>query len=670
MDQIQLYISLTLLSFFFASLGAYFKQRFLYFVAFAFAIILFSAPVFLSGLPPSSNQYLNYLVARFNDGFFFWYSWPLILLYIVWVLYVLRGSTFGWYEEVIEPRKSVWITFGAIVLLTVLAVTSGFFNVRARILGLESMSQHLANTLEDTKIQAETLNINTSKLRTKEGMDEEAATTLERALVEQNAKYVDWQATIVISMTNAFSATLTLPIEQNNRTSEVFQQNHNLQTVRTILPLAKAIQIRARTIYSATSPLLVEDIIFQAEEIDVLASALLRTVPVFDIWDPVPVLLVLSVFVLFLLMPWLLYLSFIFSKRSTTVRDRRMTLRDMEIERRFVNSSTSLILDEGGIAKEVANHLLEAEKILVGKEDISEMQRKSAKKELKKALNELRKRSNCKLTAEDDRRNKTLVSSVDLVSLKRYIKVAKDSADLHDVQTATNLAIDILVKQRRFHSREYIVPLLILTLLTLFGWYYIILPNTVRGLIDFVDRGSSVAALTDMFTDHFTPVTMAFTGAWLFIIIMLTHRWVTNDLYPKSYFYSAVRLVTAFVVGLVFTAISRSLPTDADWLISLILPLAFAVGAAPIEWVRAMWRALGRVGSSIKESRLVNRGLNSFGSAVVQEFRPPDWGSKHNLTELDDISIWDDTRFHQEGISNVHAMATAESGPPDHQYPL
>jgi len=72
MDQIQLYISLTLLSFFFASLGAYFKQRFLYFVAFAFAIILFSAPVFLSGLPPSSNQYLNYLVARFNDGFFFW----------------------------------------------------------------------------------------------------------------------------------------------------------------------------------------------------------------------------------------------------------------------------------------------------------------------------------------------------------------------------------------------------------------------------------------------------------------------------------------------------------------------------------------------------------------------------------------------------------------------
>ena len=71
--------------------------------------------------------------------------------------------------------------------------------------------------------------------------------------------------------------------------------------------------------------------------------------------------------------------------------------------------------------------------------------------------------------------------------------------------------------KQTFYSREYLVPLLILSALTLVGWYSSS-PRTMNGLVDLLESGASVTALTNQLT-QFTPLTMAFAGAWLFMTV-------------------------------------------------------------------------------------------------------------------------------------------------------
>jgi chromosome segregation ATPase len=92
----------------------------------------------------------------------------------------------------------------------------------------------------------------------------------------------------------------------------------------------------------------------------------------------------------------------------------------------------------------------------------------------------------------------------------------------------------------------------------------------------------------------------------------------------------------------------------------LIFILAFAVGAAPIEFVRAVWRALGQTGPDIADTLRNSRPVNWVLGEVVREFKPPDWGSKRPLTALEDVNIWDEGRLYLEGVQNVHALATAD----------
>jgi hypothetical protein len=134
---------------------------------------------------------------------------------------------------------------------------------------------------------------------------------------------------------------------------------------------------------------------------------------------------------------------------------------------------------------------------------------------------------------------------------------------------------------------------------------------------------------------------------------MLTTRWVQDDLYPRSFFYAAIRLVIAFLVGILFASLLR-LPGQ-KMAESTAFVLAFVVGAAPYEFINAIFRGVAR-GISGWAAKISGKAE----SAILGEFTPPDWSSRHPLRDLEDLTIWDEVRLYQEGVQNVHALATVD----------
>lgn len=327
-----------------------------------------------------------------------------------------------------------------------------------------------------------------------------------------------------------------------------------------------------------------------------------------------PLLMVALVFVVFLLMPWLLYISFIIYKREQIVNDNRDLLRDLCLLKRF---RTAASLSNDPIAKDAnkARELVLADPWKPPSDPEHKAEHKGKSPEYK---------------------GKSL-------AYERVFKMTKQPTQAQKKEIERLVDTELLSLQA-FYSREYLIPLLILTALTLVGWYYIVFAAGSNGLVGFIEQGGTSLQLANLL-NQFTPFTMVFAGAWLFMLIMLTYRWVSNDLTPQSYFYASTRMVYGLLVGMVFLALFGN-QTSWYWLL-----LAFFVGTAPLEFVIALWRWLKQLKSWQKKDHA---------SQIVTYFERPDWVSQQPLTDLEDITVWDDTRFYQEGIQNVHALATAD----------
>ena len=316
--------------------------------------------------------------------------------------------------------------------------------------------------------------------------------------------------------------------------------------------------------------------------------------------------MVALLFLVFLLLPWLQYISFILRKREEIVPDRVELLQDSGLSGRLL-ASMEVSNDPGMLS--IASALKQ--------EDAGQMKKQDSR-----------------------------TADLYIQHVERYKDADTKEQERADYEAVRKVAGGEAIMKQTFYSREYLVPLLILSALTLVGWYYIIFPRTMNGLVDLLESGASVTALTDQLT-QFTPLTMAFAGAWLFMTVMLTYRWVNNDLYPRTYFYAAMRLVYGIVVGLVFIAVTAAAANPTAQ--AVILAFAFFAGAFPLEYVRAVWQWLRVLGDD-----------KSQAAQVIHFFEVPDWGSRQPLTTLEGMTIWDDTRFYQEGMQNVHALATAD----------
>jgi hypothetical protein len=320
-----------------------------------------------------------------------------------------------------------------------------------------------------------------------------------------------------------------------------------------------------------------------------------------------PMLMVALLFVVFLLMPWLLYISFIVRKREQVVNDRLELLCDLNLLERFRTAaklSRDLTIEGANIARELC------------------MSKNASQHDIAKRLHHLGDRAGSLEEAS--------------LAFKKVREIANRQPTDQEKNEIIRLADTETLNRRTFNSREYLIPLIILSALSLVGWYYTIFAEGSNGLVRFVEQGGVSSQLTALLA-NFTPFTMVFAGAWLVMIIMLTYRWVNNDLYPGSYFYASIRLVWGLLAGMIYLSLFK----NEEGAVQLIV--ALFVGMCPLEFIQAVW-------AMCKESA----------HQIVKYFNFPKWASHQPLTALEDITMWDDTRFFQEGILNVHALATAD----------
>jgi hypothetical protein len=650
---------------------------------------------------------------RSNVGPWFWM--PLTLLLAAYLAFIWRGSRAAEtpYRELIAPRKSVWIVFGVVVWVTIIFVTDTLQDVDRHVRSLRIDREFLIDAIRDVNTAATRLEFAATNdpglttLRTitenlhRVQLEISTVVTVTQQIVRQLPKqsdntlgrtgrmFVRQQQEIVAEMTllsnGLVTRTTQLADEISNNPVWMELQNidyelcHGSQECESQLknapflasngcaagiqlPPIRPLPTRQERLLCRREMLLQRLVLplaharFYADDIGDLARALEGTVNVFIFSRKTAFIVVTLLFSLFLLLPWLLYFSFIISKRAAVARNRRALLEDLGLLGRFLDDSVALNNEQQRRVSWLANRL---DKLWHTAKPASG-EKQSDTTLVGFSVNDGQRLS--ELTATDHAE----VTYPQLLRLKDALQPCQSAgaggqselcAPLTLVYQARNEAIESVITLRRFDSREYIIPLIILTLLTGIGWYYTYFPSSIAGLSDLIINGATLEVLSAYLTTSFTAITMTFAGAWLFATTMLMTRWAQDDLLPSSYLYAALRLTIAFLVGLVFAVTSRQALVDnnnaayAEPSVWLLLT-AFAVGAAPFEFVRSVFRVAGQGVQGIRDS------IGDWWNAG--KFEAPDWGSKHPLTVLEDLTIWDDTRLYQEGVQNVHGLATAD----------
>jgi hypothetical protein len=120
-----------------------------------------------------------------------------------------------------------------------------------------------------------------------------------------------------------------------------------------------------------------------------------------------------------------------------------------------------------------------------------------------------------------------------------------------------------------------------------------------------------------------------FIGAYWFILQDLTRRYFRQDLKTAAYVSASVRLVVVTIT----VATVALLPLGSPARLNV---LAFFIGVFPQIGVQVLKSALGNV----------IRGV-------------PNLSAKFPLSDLDGLTVWDQARLLEEGIEDMHALATA-----------
>ncbi len=221
-----------------------------------------------------------------------------------------------------------------------------------------------------------------------------------------------------------------------------------------------------------------------------------------------------------------------------------------------------------------------------------------------------------------------------------------DVADVKDLTTVINR-----LATRTFNSAEYVLCLGLLSVLVSVGWYFVLYPQTSVGLALVIVRGANVLSYTDMIWQNLTPVTAGFLGAYFFVIYQLVNRYLAADLYPAAFLQATERFAIVFILSLMLwvvvlagdvvgDAFDSLAPTTADLAYLAALGLAFIAGIWPREGLR---QVIGRI-----------QALGRASLALDEHTTP--------LTQLEGLTIWDESRLREEKVSDVQSLATTAVG--------
>ena len=240
--------------------------------------------------------------------------------------------------------------------------------------------------------------------------------------------------------------------------------------------------------------------------------------------------------------------------------------------------------------------------------------------------------------------------------LERALGMGEDASDPASQSTRTASGTPIVLTEplmdtvrrvldRAFSSKEYVLSVTLLTVLTAAGWFYFLYPRAGIGLAHHIYNESGILQMTQEIADNASPITMGFAGAYFFVSQMLLRRYLSGDLYPSAFLQASVRIIWVFTLSV---ALEVLLPDEGffEFLGNLAPIVAFVAGVFPQEGFRVINLAV-----TTKIGELLNSTLKIFPEGTQPE--------KERLTTLDGIDIWVESRLLEENVENVQGMATA-----------
>lgn len=187
---------------------------------------------------------------------------------------------------------------------------------------------------------------------------------------------------------------------------------------------------------------------------------------------------------------------------------------------------------------------------------------------------------------------------------------------------------------RAFSNFEYVLSLILLSVITAVGWYYFFYPQANSGVALLIRKdGSGITELAEYLVKNISPLTLGFAGAYFYLMQMLLRRYLAADLYPSAFLQAAERLLRVFILSLVLSILAPL----ANWMPAVTAVIAFLAGIYPKAGLRRVTTLINRLGKS------------DFPETI--ETAP--------LTQLDGLNIWNEARLLEENVENVEGMATA-----------
>lgn len=178
--------------------------------------------------------------------------------------------------------------------------------------------------------------------------------------------------------------------------------------------------------------------------------------------------------------------------------------------------------------------------------------------------------------------------------------------------------------ERKPMRSEGFYPVVLATALLCIGWAVVVEPElyhnfNLLGRLPFSGQPEL----------PYQALQFGFIGAYWFILQDLTRRYFRQDLKTAAYVSASVRLVVVTITVATVALLPLGSPAHLN-------VLAFFIGVFPQIGVQVLKSALGNV----------IRGV-------------PNLSAKFPLSDLDGLTVWDQARLLEEGIEDMHALATA-----------
>jgi hypothetical protein len=571
-------------------------------VATAGTLLLFVGPVLLhdgSIAINAAGKCWGFLI-DLRGGFAAHYWVPIVLGFLVACAYLYAPRSDRFYREIIFPRRTVWCVFGIVVASTVWLTSALGIDLQNRVQSAQPLLYHATFTAHALQTELE--------------KSDYAPVAAYLGVARLNRDIAELQTALAASTGEEHEGSADgseQAVAGNGEVDILKISIDNLALLANQLAAEQRKDPRIRTPDDTELRLMHQ-------------RSLLRTITntLHDLNDvsTLPYFTVAVLYSTFLLLPWIIFIVYVTSRRS------KVTSQTVEDLRRF------------GLLRAVCEpQPSDGTDLLLAK-----MWAKATPQ-------------------REDLQGKNLWAARRVFSVGVFARLygpRRDSGEDLDRDVKRD-AYQFIVGRAQFYSLQYLIPLGLLSIVSAIGWYYTFLAGTLTSLYAFIRGGGSTLLLNSLLTSNVTVFTAAFLGGWIFVIVMLLNSWTRDDLYPRTYFYAAVHLMIAMIVGFVFAVALNA--AGNDWLTVPAMLAALLISIVPYDsvglftqkWLDYIGDIFKRGPKTPAEPPDPQQGPGA-GTAPLSP-----WVS-HELQQALGISIWDETKLHQEGINSTRDLAYAD----------